>query len=190
MWQPIRPENKGLPILAGALSGFLLLFSSFCTQTIFLSGTIEWKQKKYPVHYNLAGYTMLLKADGQTVCSCKIDSSSHYEMHFTSLDYKRFDYYITDGIDSLLLRSESRLTTEGGEKHEEERTHYFILPKTYQYQNKVAVCPVCNKIDSCAQIVYGDGYEIKKNGPEIIPGGCLISPISPNWYCKRDKVHY
>lgn len=172
----------------------IFLSGSFCppTETQFVSGKVTCTDKNManPFHCgSFSGYSILLFADGKKVAETMIDSNSSYQLFFTLLDQKRFNYYITDSFDTLLLRSDTLLNPEGGETMEEEITRNFSLPKFYTLQNQKAIRPVCGKSDQAAEIVYGDGVAFNSKR-KIIAGGCIVSPISPHWYCDRDKVRY
>lgn len=79
----------------------------------------------------------------------------------------------------------------------------FKIPRKYKKHAGKVECPKCNKHDKTIRIVYGLRSIViyKKNPPsyttyegcgreEVYEGGCVTSEISPQYYCKRDKLKF
>lgn len=172
--------------IAGIL---ILLFSCSAffqpSSTILLSGKISMANAKAG---SLREMKMVLKSNKKLIAVAEIDSADHYQFMYTDEGNKVFEFYITNLFDTLLLNVDSTI-----KYYDEAASRDFSLPKKYKLQNKKAACPKCNRTDSVLKIIYGDGapVEYDRNGNQLnLAGGCLVSSISPNWFCKRDRVRY
>jgi 4-hydroxy-3-methylbut-2-en-1-yl diphosphate synthase IspG/GcpE len=58
---------------------------------------------------------------------------------------------------------------------------------------KAMKCPMCGKEDQVIPIQYGEptakAYEEEREG-QLILGGCIVTGVSPDWYCKRDDLEF
>jgi hypothetical protein len=72
----------------------------------------------------------------------------------------------------------------------------------YDKSAKDKKCPLCGKDDNVIPVRYGligatvlkKGKHALKNQRQIIdeffPGGCIVTPCDPSWYCKRDQYEF
>jgi hypothetical protein len=172
-------------LFAGTIAVCLLCGSSFTpTSTVSVSGKIVWTDASRPA--NFTGMTVFVGGSEHPWSSNKVDSAQHYSVGFTHLGAKRYRFFITDNIDTLLLDNRELSF------YDEAADADFTLPKTYKKRGGKAICPVCEKTDNVRAIVH-DGVPVsfdKRGEPKTVAGGSIISPISPNWRCERDKVNY
>lgn len=161
-----------------------VLFSAWrppLTLTQFISGKITWTGMQPGIRFE--DMTVFVTVDGRLSGSSLVDSAQRYSLMVNSgRPTNRYNFFITSLGDTLCLASYPSLGNA------DELTYDFVLPKKYEMMNRKAVCPQCGKVDKTLKIVYGDGVPAQKG--KVIPGGCIISPISPNWRCERDGVNY
>jgi hypothetical protein len=174
----------------------MLTLTSFVVMTIqvYFSGNIS--STNQDIKSQIIGLHFFVKADKKIMAKTVIDTARKYSLNFMPSEETSFDFFITGfGIDTILLKSYRTFPSDI-------ITWNIELPIKHKKVLGKAVCPKCDKTDLTYPIVYTDPPLVQqtiKNGDTII--SCIVNNkyyadtdvhglLSPNWYCKRDKVKY
>ena len=177
-------------LLATLLLGFKL-----STNPVHITGHLKRNPKDTSAY--VEGISVIVKSDNKILAQTFTDRQGNFELKFTPVNEKSFDFYCYGlAVDTLLIASIRTF-----ESDTPDLTFYIpgITKKNFLGQT---LCLKCKKGDKVYKIRYGDvlpvvARQISENGDttfsRIVNGhynaGSCIGGVA-TYYCDRDKVEF
>ena len=149
---------------------------------LYLSGTILFEDKK--INEPLIGFYLFVKGDNKFIAGTFTDTGGYYELDFIPDSQKSFDFFIAGpGMDTTFLKSYTVFESDV-------MTWDIKLPIIPGKKDEEIICPKCKQCDQVYRIVIGEFGKKDLLNKTIYVGNCIHEPMSPNWYCDRDKIKF